>query len=115
MARSKSEPKLSTPRTAEARENQIIAAAYDLAEKQIREGTASSQVIYHFLRLGSSRDRLEKELLVEKKNLMAAKSKAIASEEELKQLYKDALDAMRIYSGSAEHDLDEDDEDSEDY
>ncbi len=116
MAR-KSTPKGPPARSLEARENQVIAEAYDLAEKQILEGTASSQVIYHFLRLGSSRNRLEKELMAKKRDLMEAKTKAIASEDELRQLYKDALNAMRIYSGaSSKEDLDEDyDEDSEEY
>ncbi len=117
MARVKEPIRRSSARSAEAREKEVIAAAYDLAEKQIREGTASSQVISHFLKLGSTRDRLEKELLEEKKKLMAAKTEAIESEKELKALYKDALDAMRTYAGVSHDDGfdDYDDEDSEDY
>ncbi len=117
MAKAKQTQRHPAARSLEARESQVIAAAYDLAEQQILNGTASSQVISHFLKLGSSRERLEKELMAKKRDLMDAKTKAIASEEELKKLYKDALDAMRIYSGAAsQSDLDEDyDEDPEDY
>lgn len=98
-------------RTPEGRENEVIAMAYDLAEKQIREGTASAQVITHFLKLGSSRDRLEKELLAEKKKLMTAKTESIESQKRIEDLYKDALNAMRRYSGTPVAD----DEDPEDY
>ena len=60
--------------TPEARENQLIAMAVDLAEKQLLEGTASSQVITHYLKLGSSRDRLEREKLQEENKLLRAKT-----------------------------------------
>lgn len=116
MARVKEPVRRSSARSAEAREKEVIAAAYDLAEKQIREGTASSQVISHFLKMGSTRDRLEKELMEEKRKLMAAKTEAIESEKELKELYKEAMNAMRTYTGAgSEEDYDEYDEDSDDY
>lgn len=85
--------------TPEARENQLIAAAVDLAEKQIREGTASAQVISHFLKLGSTREKLEQARLTKENELLAAKTKAMASQEEVEKMYKQALDAMRSYSG----------------
>ena len=49
--------------TPEARENQLISLAVDLAEKQLQEGTASSQVITHYLKLGSTKEKIEKEIL----------------------------------------------------
>lgn len=85
--------------TPDARENQLIAASMDLAEKQIREGTASAQVITHFLKLGSSKYRLENEKLKTENRLLEAKIEAYESQKDIKQLYQDALDAMRRYSG----------------
>ena len=85
--------------TPEARENQLIAAAVDLAEKQIREGTASSQVISHYLKLGSSREKLEQERLAQENELLEAKREAMASAQRVEELYRSALDAMRSYAG----------------
>lgn len=93
--------------TPEAREKQIIADAMDLAEKQIREGTASSQVITHFLKLGSMREKLERERLMEENKLLKAKTQAIESEKDNKELYKDAIAAMRKYSGNGDMEDDE--------
>lgn len=92
--------------TPEARENQIIADAYDLAEKQIREGTASSQVISHFLKMGSPKARLEKEKMELENELIRAKTKAIESGEEIRAMYEDAIKAMREYSGNGGSDDD---------
>jgi hypothetical protein len=83
----------------EARENQMIALAVDLAEKQLMEGTASSQVITHYLKLGSTKERLEKEMMEEQKKLLKAKTEALESAAEIKELYENALSAMREYSG----------------
>lgn len=83
--------------TPEAREGQMISLAIDLAEKQLREGTASSQVITHFLKLGSTKERLEKEILAKQKDLIEAKTKSYRSSEEMKELYEEALNAMRRY------------------
>lgn len=85
--------------TPEARENQLIAMAIDLAEKQLAEGTASSQVITHFLKLASSKDRIEKEILQEQKKLIEAKTESIQSSKRVEELYRNALDAMRTYGG----------------
>lgn len=93
--------------TPEAREKQIIADAMDLAEKQIREGTASSQVITHFLKLGSMREKLERERLIEENKLLKAKTQAIESERDNKQLYAEAIKAMRKYSGNGDVEDDE--------
>lgn len=85
--------------TPEARENQMISLAVDLAEQQLRNGTASSQVITHFLKLGTTRAELEKEKLKRENKVLEAKAKAIESSEEIKVLYENALKAMRDYSG----------------
>lgn len=104
--RPSSDPKKSKPRrppatTPEARENQLISLSVDLAEKQLRQGTASAQVISHFLKLGSSRERLEQELIQERIALDKAKRENMASAARVEELYGAAIDAMRAYSGQA--------------
>lgn len=84
----------------EARENQMIALATDLAEQQLREGTASSQVICHYLKLASTKEKLEKELLETQVELARAKTEAIQSVKHVEELYENAINAMRIYGGN---------------
>lgn len=86
--------------TLEARENQLITLAVNLAEKQLREGTASSQVISHYLKMGSTKEKLEKEKLEKENELLRAKTEALQSAKTVEELYTKALDAMRIYSGN---------------
>ena len=93
---SKNRPALSPA----ARENQMISLAVDLAEKQLMEGTASSQVITHFLKLGSSKEKLEKEILREQKALIQEKTEALKSAKRIEELYSDAIEAMKEYSGN---------------
>ena len=102
--------KMPPARTPEARENQMISLAIELAEKQLMEGTASSQVITHFLKLGSTKEKIEKEILVKQKDLITAKTEQIQSQKRIEELYGDALNAMRRYSGSQPVETDEDDE-----
>ena len=87
--------------TPDARENQLISLAVDLAEKQLIEGTASSQVITHFLKLGSTKERIEKEILEKQKDLITAKTESIKASQRIEELYANALDAMRSYSGNS--------------
>jgi len=93
--------------TPEGRENQLIALAVDLAEKQLIKGTASSQVIAHYLRLGSTKERIEKDILVEQKKLIVAKTEALKSSKNVEELYNNALNAMRKYSGKGDSNEDE--------
>ena len=86
--------------TPEGREKQLIALAVDCAEKQMMEGTASAQVITHYLKLGSSKEQLEQELMQQQKELMVAKTEAIKSARRVEEMYKEALSAMKSYSGS---------------
>lgn len=97
--------------TPEARENQLIALAYDLAEKQIREGTASSQVVTHYLKLGSSREKLEQQRIEGENKLITAKIEAMESAKRVEELYGAALNAMRSYAGQAPLELEMDIED----
>jgi hypothetical protein len=85
--------------TPEARENEMISLATDLAEEQIRAGSASSQVISHFLKLGSTRERLEQERLEHENALLEVKKEQIESQQRIEELYVDAIKAMRSYSG----------------
>lgn len=87
-------------RTPEARENQMIMYAIDLAEQQLRDGTASSQVITHYLKLGSTKERLEKENLARDIELKRAKTEAIQASKDVEKLFQEAINAMRSYSGN---------------
>ena len=90
--------------TPEARENQMISLAVDLAERQLQEGTASSQVITHYLKLGSTREKLERERLEEENKLLKARTEQIQSMKRVEELYEEAIKAMRNYSGQGEQD-----------
>lgn len=98
---SSSEPaqKLRPALTPEAREKQLISLAVNLAEKQLIDGTASAQVITHYLKLGATTAQLEKEKLERENELLKAKTKALESAEKVEELYKNAIDAMRRYGG----------------
>lgn len=88
--------------TPEARENQMIALAVDLAEQQLLDGTATSQVITHYLKLGSTKERLEKEKLERENELLRARTESLQSMKHIEELYTNALKAMRKYSGSGD-------------
>lgn len=88
--------------TPEARENQLISLAVDLAEQQLIEGSATSQVITHYLKLGSTKEKIEKEILQEQKELLKAKTDAMKSAKKVEELYQNALDAMRSYAGGGQ-------------
>lgn len=83
----------------EQREIQLADAAYDLAEEQIETGTASSQVITHFLKMGSSRERLEQERMRHEVELMEVKKQQLEGQKRVEEMYANALEAMRGYSG----------------
>lgn len=106
------QPKRRPPaKTLEARENQLVSLAVDLAEQQLIDGTATSQVITHYLKIGSTKEKIEKEILLKQKDLLTAKTEVLQSQKRVEELYKDALNAMRIYSGqntAVEVDDDED-------
>lgn len=85
--------------TDEHRENQLVSLAIDLAEKQLAEGTASSQVITHYLKVGSTREKLEQERLARENELLSSKVEMMASAKRVEELYAEALDAMRSYAG----------------
>ena len=119
MAKKKETTTKDTPKkirpatTPEARENQLIALAVDLAEKQLIEGTASSQVITHYLKLGSTKERIEREILEKQKALIEAKTENLQSAKRIEELYTNAINAMKNYSG--QNNSSEEDDEYEDY
>lgn len=88
----------------QARENRMIALAEDLAMQQLLDGTASSQVITHYLKLGSSKERIEREIREKEKELIEAKTQNLQSAKKIEELYENAINAMKMYSGHGEPD-----------
>lgn len=84
--------------TPEAREQQLVSLAVDLAEQQLIDGTASSQVITHFLKLGSSRAELEKAKLEHETKLLEAKTESVQSQKNMEELYSQAINALKSYT-----------------
>lgn len=109
MSPRKSSGRPTKPATTDVgRENQLISSAMDLAERQIKEGSASSQVITHFLKLGSTREKLEQERIQNENLLLSAKVDQLASAKRIEELYESALLAMREYSGRIVEESDDD-------
>ena len=88
----------------EARENQLISLAVDLVEQRLLDGTASSQEVTHFLKLGSIKERLEREKLEEENKLLRARTENLQSQKRVEELYTEALNAMRNYAGQGDDD-----------
>ena len=104
---SKSEPVRKSIRpalTPEARENQMISLAIDLVEKRLLDGSASSQETTHFLKLATTKAKLEKEILEKQKELLAAKTESLKSAKRVEELYSKALKAMQNYQGNGDPD-----------
>lgn len=96
--------------TPESREDQLINLAINLAEQQLMDGTASSQVLSHFLKLGSIKEKKELEMLEYQKELLKAKTESLKSEKKIEELYSKALDSMRRYSGQDDFNGEEEDD-----
>lgn len=90
------EPRASTP---QAREEQLCALAVDAAEQKLRDGTASAQIIVHFLKMSSEKERLERLKLEREVEMLKAKTAALESSTKMDELYKEAIKAMQLYSG----------------
>lgn len=85
--------------TLEGRENQLVSLAFDLAEQRMINGTASAGETVHFLRLGSTRERLEQTKIHNENLLLKAKVDQLASAKRVEELYEDAIKVMRVYTG----------------
>lgn len=90
------------PLSLEARENQMISLAMDLAEQKLRDGTASSQLISHYLKLGTEKEKLERQKLEEENKLLVAKTESLKAQKRVDELYSEAIEAMKKYSGNEE-------------
>ena len=90
--------------TQEARENQLIALAYDLVEQRLLDGTASAQETTHFLKLGSMKEKKEMHMMDKQMELVNAKVESLQSMKHIEELYTNALNAMREYSGNKNYD-----------
>lgn|GEM_PF-1542402 len=101
-----SKPMTRKARSLQRREDQLIALAYDLVEQRIRNGTATSQETVEFLRRGSTKARLEKEIMEEQKKYMKAKTEAMESAKRIEAMYSDAMAAFSSYRSSTPDDED---------
>lgn len=97
--------------TPQSRENQLIAMAVDLAEKQMLEGTASAQVITHYLKLGSSREKLEQQRIEFENKLVQAKTELMEAQKSQDAMYEEVIVALRRYSGQPQATRNDDYED----
>lgn len=95
----------SRARTLEGRENELTAAAYDLAEEQIKNGTASSQVVTHFLKMGSTRELVEQERIRGQIEVDRVKAEQLEGQKRIEELYANAIEAMGVYSGHGNPEL----------
>ena len=107
LINSNSEKRIRPALTPEARENQLIALAVDLVQQRLLDGSASSQETTHFLKLGSMKNQLEMEKLREENKLLKAKTESIQSAKRVEELYAEAINAMRRYSGNSNANADE--------
>jgi len=104
-------PKLRTAITDEGREQQMIALAMDLVEKRLRNGTASSQETTHFLKLGSTKAKLELEKVRRENQLLVAKTESLQTSKKFEELFEQGMQAYLVYTGHNETNDDEDDND----
>lgn len=103
--------RLPPARTSEGRENQLIALSFDAAEKMLLSDSPPAQVVTHFLKLGSSTEKLAQQFKAEEIKLLKIKADTFASQQNSEKLYAEAMDAFRAYSGKPS----ESDEDDDDY
>lgn len=99
-------PRRRPPLTPEAEENQMINLAYNLARKQLEEGTASSQVITHFLKLAADKERsqIENEILMKQRDLVVAKTEDLKSRKQSEEFYERVISALKAYNGQGDED-----------
>lgn len=95
----------------EARENQMIALAIDEAERQMREHTASPLIITHYLKLGSIKGQIEKEILERERELVTAKTDSLKASQKSEAFYNEVLSAMSSYGSGCFNNQAEDIED----
>lgn len=92
----------------DSRENQMISLAMDVAEQQMRDGTASPQTINHFLKLGSSENRIKMRKLQREIEFLEAKKESLESTQRIEEMYADAMKAMKSYQGVEDEVIEDD-------
>ena len=95
-------PELSPAKSAKAREDQLIAMAYNRVEERIRNNQATGPELVHFLKMGSSKGRLENDILEKERELVAAKTEALRAQKKVEELYTQAIEAMKSYGGGSD-------------
>jgi len=85
--------------TPELREQQLTALAYDLVERRLREGTATSQETTFFLNLGTQDKKLQQEKLRNENVLLTARTEQLSKNDRMESLFEDAIKAFKGYSG----------------
>lgn len=93
--------------TPENREKQLVDMAYSVVEKRLQDGTVTDSLLSQIFRMGSSREKLEKERLKAQNELAHAKTKVIESTEQITALYEEAMNMLRVYTGQSEEEIDE--------
>ena len=104
MTKTKRKSRGRPPTTPKEREDEMINLAMNLAEEQLRNGTATPSVIVHYLKLGSTRGIIENDMLSKKSQLLSAQKDKIESDKKVEELYSRAIDAMRLYGGQTDDD-----------
>lgn len=89
----------SPAKTPEERESVLISKSLNLIERQIDDGSASSQVLSLYAKLGSSRERLEQERLANENQVLRKKVESMEAAIDVKNLMEEALGAFKGYSG----------------
>lgn len=100
----KSSRKTRPPLSPEANESQMISLAMDLVRQRLIDGTASSQETTHFLKLATNKAQLENKLLEAQTEMAIAKKEALQSQKRMDELYANAIQAMKKYSGQGDLD-----------
>lgn len=85
----------------ESREQQLVRLAVDLAERQLTDGTASPSVINHYLKIGSTRESIERDILEKQAKFLEAKASSISKDREAEELAKEAIAAMKNYNSGS--------------
>lgn len=96
--------KMRPPISPEAEEQQMISLAMRQARKELEAGTASSQIVVHFLKLATTKEQLQNDKLREENELLKAKTEQIQRQERIEELYADAIKAMKNYAGQGDPD-----------
>lgn len=88
----------------EERTQQLVSDAYDLAEKQIADGTASAAVLVHFLKMGTAREQAELARIKSASELDHAKLEQANQGNAAEKLLEQAMRAFTGYKGEEDDD-----------